>query len=438
MLQLLLLPAALAAPPAIPHQTYTLDNGLEVILAEDHSTPIVAVNVWYHVGSGDEKEGLTGFAHLFEHLMFQGSASNPDEYFTPLQRVGAVINGTTNAERTNYFEVVPRSELPLALFMESDRMGWLLGELTQEKLDNQREVVKNERRQRVENPPYGSAWNDLLAMVWPPGHPYHHSTIGSHEDLENAKLEEVRAFFEKWYVPNNATLAVVGDFKPDTAKELIATYFANIPRGDTPQRAAATTSKDVSKRATTRVEVQYQDVPQQKLWMAWPTPGRYTEDEALLEIFGELLGGGPAARLQSRLIDELGMATEVRAFNYGRELGGTFMVLATAAPDHDTDAIAAEVSKVVAELLGDQPPTEEHLEAVVAEVERYAFQALNKVQGKADLLNSYNQFTGNPGYLATDLARYSGHTPTGIVDRARPTFAGGHVELHIRPTGDAP
>jgi len=246
---MLVLALALSAPLAaagefdLEFERFQLDNGLDVVLLPDHSTPIVHVEVWYHVGSKDEVAGRTGFAHLFEHLMFQGSANSPGEYFTPIQGVGGDLNGTTNADRTNYYETVPARYLPLALFMESDRMGHLLDVLDQGKLDNQRDVVKNERRQRYENPPYGRAFADLQGALYPEGHPYHFPTIGSHADLEAASLDDVKTFFHTWYVPNNATLVVAGDFNDwgerlDEPMQALGLHRAQAPGGS--QGRAAT------------------------------------------------------------------------------------------------------------------------------------------------------------------------------------------------------
>src|SRR4051794_669854 len=217
--------------PDLKVEKYTLPNGLEVLLHEDHTIPVVGVNIWYKVGSQDEKPGRTGFAHLFEHLMFQGSQHHDDEYFGPLEKLGAEINGSTSTDRTNYYETVPANVLERALWLESDRMGFLLPALTQQKLDNQREVVKNERRQRVDNVPYGQAQERILQALYPPDHPYHHSVIGSMADLSAASLQDVSAFFRTYYSPNNASLSIAGDFDPAEARRLVARYFGGLPKG---------------------------------------------------------------------------------------------------------------------------------------------------------------------------------------------------------------
>ena len=281
-----------AADVEIPLEKYELPNGLDVILAPDRSTPIVYVSIWYHVGSKDERTGLTGFAHLFEHLMFQGSLSNDGEYFAPLERLGASINGTTSFDRTNYYEVLPSQHLPVALFVESDRMGYLLDVLSQEKLDNQREVVRNERRQNVEDRPYGNAYQLLLQGIYPPSHPYSHLPIGSHEDLQAASLEDVIAFFQTWYVPNNASLVVAGDIDIDATKQMIRTHFGGIPAGPQPERIEA---QPVTMTEGKRI-VDYDDVPEQRVWMAWHSPRLFQEGDAELDLLASTLTAGEDSR----------------------------------------------------------------------------------------------------------------------------------------------
>jgi len=420
--------AATAAELSIPHEHYELDNGLDVILVEDHSTPIVHVNVWYHVGSRSEEQGLTGFAHLFEHLMFQGSLSQPGEYFDPLSAVGASINGTTNTDRTNYFETVPAEYLPMALFLESDRMGWLLPELTLEKLDNQREVVKNERRQRYENPPFGTAWMELMAAVWPEGHPYRHTTIGSHEDLSNASLDDVKAFFTKWYVPDNASLAVVGDFDPATAKSLIDEYFGTIERGPEPlppwefAPAAIPASKEVRL---------FQEVPEQRVWIAWTSPALYEPGDAELDLFNQPLASGKDSRLYRALVDT-GIAKSVDAYQASSMLASIYIVQATAAAGHDTDEIVAIVDEVLASITTDQPPTAEEIEAARANYEAGFFRRMRTIAGVANLAQFYNLAKGEPDWVARDLARYD-RTPEQVVAAAQEVLSQPRVVMHIWP-----
>ena len=301
----------------IPFEKYELSNGLDVILSPDHSTPVVYVSVWYHVGSKDETKGLTGFAHLFEHLMFQGSLSHNDEYFGPLQEVGASINGTTSFDRTNYYEYLPSQHLPRALFMESDRMGYLLEVLSQEKLDNQRDVVRNERRQRYENPPYGDVWGILGENMYPEGHPYHHLPIGSHEDLQAASLQTVKDFFTKWYAPNNASLVVAGDFDITKTKAMIEEYFGPIQRGDDPTRGEVTAAT----LSETKVVQRFDDVPERKLWLVWHSPSLYQPGDAELDLFSSVFGSGKDSRLYKHLVREKKVAKSVAAYQMSESWG---------------------------------------------------------------------------------------------------------------------
>jgi predicted Zn-dependent peptidase len=285
-LVVLLLAGPLAAADlVIPHEQYQLDNGLNVILSQDASNPVVHVQVWYHVGSKDEPEGRSGFAHLFEHLMFNGSAHWDDEYFTPLQPYGARINGTTNTERTNYFETVPSNVLELALWMEADRMGFLLPALTQEKLDNQRDVVRNERRQNYEMRPYGEVRGASAVAMWPEDHPYHRLTIGSHEDLEAATLDDVRNFFRTWYVPNNATLALVGDFDPDRAKAWIERYFGPIERGEQPSPILEASAPLPAPQLIEMTD----DVKLPRVFLLWQSMSLNAAGDADLDVLSSLL-----------------------------------------------------------------------------------------------------------------------------------------------------
>lgn len=416
--------------PEIPFEKYELDNGLDVILAQDTSTPIVYVSVWYHVGSKDETKGLTGFAHLFEHLMFQGSLSLDGEYFEPLQKVGASINGTTSFDRTNYFEGVPARHLPLALFMESDRMGSLLPVLTQDKLDEQRDVVKNERRQRYENPPFGEANKDLFAALYPEGHPYHHMPIGSHEDLTAASLEDVKAFFKKWYVPNNASLVIAGDFDPATAKVLVKENFGGIPKGEEPARPSVAAPV----LAETQVIRQEDDVPESRVWIGWHTPPFFADGDADLDVLSSVLSDGKESRLYKRLVKEKQIARQISAYQASGLHGSRYIITATAADGHTTDEVVTEVMSVLTELQDAAPPTAEEVDAARANFERSFYGNLLTIQGKGETLQRYNMYHGDPGYMGQDLARYRKVTPDSVKTWANTTFSAPHVELHITPT----
>lgn len=420
--------------PSIPFVKYELDNGLDVILAPDDSTPIAYVSVWYHVGSKDETKGLTGFAHLFEHLMFQGSLSQPDEYFGPLQEVGASINGTTSFDRTNYFQGLPSRYLPLALFLESDRMGSLLPVLDQEKLDNQREVVRNERRQRYENPPYGEAFKDLFAERFPVGHPYHHMPIGSHEDLEAANLDDVRAFFETWYVPNNASLVVAGDFDEDTVRRLVLENFGGIPRGEQPERREPVAStipetKDIR---------QYQEVPEQRLWVAFDSPAFFEAGDAEMDILSSVLSDGRDSRLYKRLVRDKKIAKSISTSQFSSQLASTFLITATAAPGHTTDEVLAEAMAVIEETLTEEPPTEAEINAAIAGYERSFFDRLLTIQGKGETLQRYNLYHGDPDYMGKDLARFRAVSSESAVATGLEVLRAPFVALHIWPSADKP
>lgn len=426
--------AAEPEAPQIPYEKYELSNGLDVILAPDHSTPIVHVNVWYHVGSADEEAGLTGFAHLFEHLMFQGSLSNPGEYFDQLEKIGANLNGTTSFDRTNFYETVPAEYLPLALFLESDRMGWLLDVLDQSKLDNQREVVKNERRQRYENPPYGEAFMTLLAAVFPEGHPYHHVPIGSHEDLERADLDVVKAFFRKWYGPDNASLVVTGDFEPKEAKKLIAQYYGGIPSGPKVERQE-TPAVTID---TTRVITQYDDVPERKVWLAWLSPELRGPGDADLDLLSQVLSDGKDSRLYYKLVKELRIAKDVGAYQQSLARGSMYVIQATAAEGHTTQEVVAAIDAELAHVFGDQPPTGPEIEAAKAGYEGAFYDNLSTIAGKADTLNGYNIMTGDPGWMSQDIARYTAATPASVLSAGQTYLTKPRVELHIAPLADDP
>ena len=437
MLAALALSAAWAGAPDaidIPHTTYVLDNGLHVILAPDASTPVVHVNLWYHVGSADELPGLTGFAHLFEHLMFQGSLSAQGEYFDLLEKVGADLNGTTSFDRTNFYETVPAEYLPLALYLESDRMGWLLDVLDQSKLDNQREVVRNERRQNYENPPYGAAFMDLLAAVYPEGHPYHHVPIGSHEDLQRASVDDVKAFFRTWYTPDNASLVIAGDFDPKVAKRLVAEYFSGIPEGTHPARNP---TADAPILATKKI-VQYQSVPQRKVWLAWESPALYAEGDAEMDLFSQVVGAGQDSRLYAKVVKELRVAKAISVSQQSMARGSLFVINATAAEGHTTDEVVAAVDQVMADVLGEHPPTTDEIEMARAQFEVGFYDRIATIAGKADALNGYQTLAGDPGYIATDLQRYADADPAAVLAAAKAILGKPRVELDILPLADQP
>ncbi|HET7754562.1 MAG TPA: pitrilysin family protein [Anaeromyxobacteraceae bacterium] len=415
----LLAAVSLAAPPAptptIPFEQYQLPNGLNVILSEDHTAPIVAVDVRYDVGSKNEKPGRTGFAHLFEHLMFQGTQNLPKGVADQLiETAGGDSNGSTSQDATNYWQQVPKNALEQALFIESDRMGWMLPVITQEKLDNQRDVVKNERRQNYEMQPYGLAFKTLLENVWDPSFPYHWLPIGSHEDLSAATLEDVKEFFRRYYGPENATLAIVGDIDPAKTKAMVEKYFGPIPRAQKPpQPDAAPQPLTAEKRVTIEDDVQ---LP--RLYVAWQTPKVFSEPDAALDFAADVLSTGKSARLVNRLVMDERIAQAVSAGQMSQELGSMFVVSATPKPGQSPEKLLAEIDEELARL-AKTPPTAAELTRAKNRTEAamiFGLEPVGGFGGRAATLNTYYLLTGDPGFLPKDLARYRGVTADQVRD----------------------
>ena len=413
---------------AIPYEEYDLDNGLHVILSEDHSVPFVQVNLWYRVGAKDEVEGRSGFAHLFEHLMFQGSEHMDGEYFGPLQRIGARINGTTNMDRTNYFEGVPSEQLPLALWLEADRMGFLLPALTQEKLDNQKLVVRNERRQSYENRPYGMTWWWLFENLYPEGHPYHIPTIGKHEDIDAANLEDVKDFFKQWYVPNNASLSIAGDFEPAEAKALVEKYFGDIPSGPQPEPILSVEPVVLTEETVIR---KTDDVPHDKVWLAWHSPALYATGDAELDTLSSILTSGKDSRLYRALVEEQQIAQDVSAYQVSMLLGSFYVIEATAVEGQDPDALVAAIDEAVAGLKT-EGVTDEEVSLAKTNWEASFYRRMLTISSKANQLNQYYVQTGDTGFIGKDLARFMDVSPEGVAT-ALQGLGSGRVVLHIGP-----
>jgi zinc protease len=419
----------------IPFTKHTLTNGLDVLIHEDHALPIVAVNIWYHVGSKNEVPGRTGFAHLFEHLMFEGSQHYDKGYFHPLQEAGASLNGSTNADRTNYWEVVPTNALDRALWMESDRMGYLLPALTDAKFANQREVVLNERRQNYENRPYGLAGMAIVDALFPPSHPYHWLTIGAAEDIRAAHIDDVRAFFQQYYHPGNASLALAGDIDPERGLQLAEQYFAEIPGGPRPDRvrvpAPQAPPDDLRLVLEDRVELP-------RLYLAWHSPGLFADGDAELDLVAEVLSSGKTSRLYRALVYEQRIATEVAASQNSRELGSFFQVVATAAPGRTLAEVERAITKEINAVI-ERGPTSEELERCLAQAEAhflFRLQTVGGFGGKSDQLNAYNTFLGEPGYFEEDLRRYRSATVTSLRAAAdRYLKASQRVMLSVVPRG---
>ena len=388
----------------IGFEKQTLPNGLDVILHQDHSVPVVAVNVWYHVGSKDEEVGRTGFAHLFEHVMFEGSKHHNQSFFEPLQKAGANLNGSTTPDRTNYWEDVPSNFLELALWLESDRMGFLLDALDQQRFDIQRDVVKNERRQSYENRPYGMAFWHIQGSLFPLPHPYHWMTIGSQEDLEAASLEDVKDFFRRYYSPSNASLAIAGDFQRDHTMEMVNRYFGDLTPGPHLPRKGRMDSALAG-----RVELEMRDrVSLPRIYISWPTPPDFDEDDAPLELLQAVLSDGLSSRLHRSLVYEQQIAQSVMIRYYAGEIAGQFTVQATAAPGYELDRVEAAIETEM-ERLRREPPTEEEMARVKNRIEASHLRQLARVGsfgGRADQLNHFNVLGRDPSLINSSLDRY--------------------------------
>ncbi|MDZ7268789.1 MAG: insulinase family protein [candidate division KSB1 bacterium] len=395
--------------PRVEFEKYTLANGLQVILHVDRKLPIVHVNQWFHVGSKNEKPGRTGFAHLFEHMMFQGSKNAAEEYFTYVEKAGANlreggVNGTTDNDRTNYFATVPSGNLELLLWVESDRLATLPEALTQAKLDNQRDVVKNERRQGLENQPYGRAFKLIVENLHPAGHPYSWTVIGSHEDLSAASLEDVKEFFRTYYTPNNLSLVIAGDFDPAEAKRLVEKYFGGIPPGPALDRP----TRWIPRLEGEKIVAAFDRVPQARTYMVWPVPEYFSPEEAPLDLASAILTDGLSARLNKVLVYDRQLCTNVFSFNNTMEISGFFAVVATARPGVNLEQIenivTAEISR-----LAKEGPTPAELKRAQTKREYNFVTGLERIGGfggKADLLNQYNTYLGDPNKFEADVNRY--------------------------------
>jgi zinc protease len=423
--------AASADIPRIPFEKYTLPNGLEVLLSPKRGIPMVAVNLWYHVGPANEDKGRTGFAHLFEHMMFQSSKHVPaDAHIRLLEAAGASdLNGTTDFDRTNYFETVPSNQVELALWLESDRMGYLLEKVDQAALSNQQDVVRNERRQG-ENEPYGMAEEELVQTLYPAGHPYYGNVIGSHEDIQAAKLDDVKSFFKQYYAPNNASLAIVGDFEPAQMKALVQKYFGSLKRGPAVPPIKAETPKITSERrkvVSARVELP-------RVYMAWLTSPILKPGDADADIAATILGGGRSSRLYKKLVYEKQIAQNVSATQYSLMLGSMFQIQATARPGHTVEELEKAIEEELA-LFRSTPVEVREIERARNTIETNIIGGLERLGGFggiADRLNSYNHYLGNPDYLQQDVQRYRGVNAATLQAFARDQLVpSGRVVMHV-------
>ena len=423
-----------ASDPEIKFEKYKLPNGLTVILSEDHRLPQVAVDVWYHVGAANQSPGRSGFAHLFEHMMFSGSKHVQPSPFKVLESIGASgTNGTTNFDRTNYFEVVPANELAAALWVESDRMGYLLDTLDEQKLKIQRDVVSNEKRQSFENRPYGMAGLRLCDIFFPKPHPYYECVIGDIGDIQAASAADVRGFFRQFYGPQNASLAMVGDFDAKVARQLVEKYFAPIPRGPD-VKPADLPQPDLSGVIKETVEDKLAEEP--RLILAWKGVRHFTEEEPAGDVLGDILGSGKTSRLYKALVFERQLASGVSADDATLGIAGWFQITVTAAGRHDIGEMLPVVEQIVAEVKKNGV-TDAEVERARRNIIANRLRTVERIGGfggKADLLDLYETFLGDPGYLPRDIARYRAVTPAAVQAFANKYLLDGkRVELDILP-----
>ena len=399
--------ASSVAAPEIKYEKYTLKNGLEVILAEDHRLPLAAIDLWYHVGPANERAGRTGFAHLFEHMMFEGSLHvGSKEHDRYLEAAGASdINGTTDFDRTNYFETLPSNQLELALWLESDRMGYLLGKIDQERLANQRDVVRNERRQSVENTPYGLVEEELFHQLFPKTHPYYADVIGSHRDIEAAQLDDVREFFRQYYSPNNASLTITGDINPAQTKTWVEKYFGSIPSGPAVPKITAIPPQISSERRSKITD----QVELPRIYMGWITPSIFQRGDAECDLLAHILGQGKSSRLYKALVYDKQIAQDVSVQNNNLRLGSILELQVTAKPGVKPEDLEKAIDEQL-EKLRAEGPTQGELDRARNQIETHMIVGLERLGGfggLADRLNQYNQFLHDPGYLPKDLERYN-------------------------------
>ena len=404
-----------AAPPSIqvPFRQFQLPNGLNVILHQDKTVPVVAVNVWYHVGSANEKPGRTGFAHLFEHLMFEGSKNVPEGQFDILlEAAGANNNGSTNNDRTNYVIDLPSNALELALFLESDRMAYLLDAMPPEQVNSQRDVVKNERRQSYENRPYGMASLELDKMLWPANHPYSWPVIGHMEDLTAATQADVQEFFKKYYAPNNASLVIAGDIDLDRTQGLVQKWFSEIPRGPAVEPVAPPAAVLTGVKRQTLTD----QVSLPRLYLGWLTPRLFAPGDATLDLVSSVLSYGKNSRLYKRLVYDDQIAQDVSAFQSSGALGSSFLIVATARRGHTAEELQKAIDEEI-DKLRRAPPEAREVQRALNQVEASFYRAMERVGGfggKADQLNAYYFAGGGPDFFAEDLARYTSLTPADV------------------------
>ena len=413
----------------IPYEKYRLANGIEIILFQNRNLPSVAINIWYRVGSSNEVNGKTGLAHLFEHMMFQGSKNVPKEmHFRYIQEAGGSLNASTSFDRTNYFEKLPSNDLELALWLESDRMGLFLDALDQVKLDNQKSVVLNERLERYDNQPYGLAWEKLLANLYPQNHPYSWPTIGYYKDIESYTLEDVRNFFRQYYSPLNSTIVVAGNFEIAEFKSLIEKYFGEFKNGEKP----IALKSNPAELSETKFVTFEDKVNLERIYLAWHTQNAFDEDDAALDILSDIFSGSKNARLTRKLVYELQIAQDINSMQFSGKYGGHFMIVATAKPGKSLDEIKKIIFDEVSLLINKNinPMELQRSKNVIKSNFIYSLQNIDTV---ADLLNLYNFYLGEPNSFNFDLNRYNEVDETKIQQVVKKYFQKNYVELRIVP-----
>ena len=413
----------------IPYEKEKLTNGLEIILYQNITIPFIAVNIWYRTGSANEKKGKTGLAHLFEHMMFQGSKNVPKEmHFRYIQEAGGTLNASTSFDRTNYFEKLPANDLELALWLESDRMGFFLDSLDQIKLNNQRSVVLNERLERYDNQPYGLAWEKLISSLYPEDHPYSWPTIGYAKDIESYNLEDVSNFFKSYYSPSNATIVVAGNFESDRVKNLIGKYFNAISSNGKPEKLFSD-----SVRLKEEKHILLEDkITLERIYFAWHSPKAFQDDDAALDILSDLLTGSKNARLTRKLVYELEIAQDVSAMQFSGKYGGHFMIMVTAKPGKSLD----EIKKIVFDeisILARTSISQHELDRSKNVIKSNFIYSLQNIDTVADMLNLYNFYLDEPNSFNFDLNRYNKVKQNEISTAVKKYLQKNYVELRIVP-----
>ena len=413
----------------IPHEKYTLPNGLEVILYKVKNVPLVAVNIWYKVGSANEVKGKTGLAHLFEHMMFQGSKNIPKEmHFRYIQEAGGTLNASTSFDRTNYFEKLPSNELELPLWLESDRMGFFIEALDQIKLDNQKSVVLNERLERYDNQPYGLAWEKLISNLYPANHPYSWPTIGFYNDIESYTVEDVRSFFQQYYSPANSTIVIAGNIDVERTKSLIEKYFGEIKNNGFPKEIVSEFPQLKKNKM-----IEFEDkVKLERIYIAWHSPKAFDEEDSAMDVLADVLTGSKNARLTRKLVYELEMAQDVNTMQFSGKYGGHFMIVATAKPGKSLD----EIKKIILDevsLLAEKNISAQELDRSKNIIKSNFIYSLQNIDTIADLMNLYNFYLGEPNSFNYDLKRYTSLNEGNIKQVVKKYLQEKLVELRIVP-----